>query len=323
MILVTGGAGFIGSHLVRRLERDGHEVRVADIKNGFDLRRLSTALDACAGADTVYHLAADMGGIGYITKDHARIAHDNTLIDLNVLEAARLTGVKRLWYAGSACAYPSGRQQFLGMRPLQEAWDSPGEPEPGYGWAKLYGEKLCRYYREDFGMDVKVTRFFNVYGPEATYDGSREKALMALIRKVANAPNGGEIEVWGDGRQARDFIYADDAVELVLRVMASNEPGPVNIGTGIFITIDELVMLVAKVVGKHVTIRHDESKPQGVRWRVADTRLMLNTTGYTPKVSLEEGIRRSWEWMRESLRSYTPPSRAQTTPTASSSSSSR
>lgn len=308
-ILVTGAGGFIGSHLVRELRARGEYVIGVDLKQPYDgmqhanefhmldLREPDSAKWIVSGAKEVYHLAADMGGIGYITKDHARIARNNTLIDMNMLEAAHHWGVDRFLYTSSACAYPAHLQDSLDLMALSEGDAVPADPEPGYGWEKLYAEQLATYYAEDYGMTVRMTRFMNVYGPNATWDGSKEKALLALCRKVIDAEDGGEIEVWGDGRQVRDFVYVSDVVDALIRVMHSGYKTPVNVGTGLGININRLAQMIIGVSGKKLSIRNDVTKPQGVRHRVGDITL-LHELGWTPKVSLEDGVKRTYEWVK-------------------------
>ena len=237
--LVTGAGGFIGHHLVKYLKRQGYWVRGVDIKEPefgetqadefelLDLRKFDNCLLAARDVDEVYHLAADMGGIGYITAYHAKIASNSSRINLHMLEAAHKLGVDRFLFSSSACVYPQHLQNEADVAPLneQDAW--PADPEPGYGLEKLYMEKLCEYYYEDFGMETRVVRFHNVFGPEGTYEGGKEKAPAAICRKVAEAEDGSSIEVWGDGEQTRTFMYVDDCVEGIYRIMQSDyQPGP-------------------------------------------------------------------------------------------------
>jgi len=312
-VLVTGAGGFIGHHVVKCLVARGHAVRGVDIKypeyeaspaNQFellDLRRRGDALIATRGMDHVYHLAADMGGIGYITAFHADIARNNTMINVNLLEAARISGVQRLLFSSSACVYPQYLQRTADVTPLREEHAHPADPEDGYGWEKLYMEKLCRYYREDYGLETRVVRFHNVYGPLGTYDGGREKAPAAICRKIAVAPDGGEVEVWGDGKQTRSFMYVDDCVEGIHRIMHSEYPHPLNLGTDQLVTIDELVDLVASIAGKRILKRYDLSKPQGVRGRNSDNARIREGLRWEPQVPLSEGLACTYRWIETDL----------------------
>src|ERR1700736_531154 len=262
-LLITGAGGFIGHHLLKRLKADGHWVRGVDLKYPeyeaspaddfeiLDLRRWDSCLMATRGGiDEVYNLAADMGGIGYITAFHADIARNNTLINAHMLEASRLNGIKRFLFSSSACVYAQSKQKSAEVTPLKEEDAFPAEPEPGYGWEKLYAEELCRYYYHDYKFETRIVRFHNVYGPLGTYDGGKEKSPAAISRKVAKAQDGGEIEVWGDGLQTRSFMYVDDCVEGLRRLMASDYRDALNLGTDELVSIDQLVDLVAEVAGK-------------------------------------------------------------------------
>jgi GDP-D-mannose 3',5'-epimerase len=277
--LVTGAGGFIGHHLVKYLVNKGYQVRGVDVKYPeyepssahefelLDLRRFDNCLVATRGIGEVYHLAADMGGIGYITTSHAKIASNSAMINLHMLEAARLNAVKRFLFSSSACVYPQYLQEKAEVTSLKEEDAYPADPERGYGTDKLFMEELCRYYYQDYGFETRVARFHNVYGTLGTYEGGKEKAPAAICRKVALLLDGGEIEVWGDGKQTRSFMYVDDCVEGIYRLMHSGYPHPLNLGTDELVTINQLVDLVAGVAGKRITKRHDLSKPQGVRGR--------------------------------------------------------
>lgn len=243
-----------------------------------------------------------MGGIGYISTNHAEVARNNTLINLNMLEACRIQGVRRFFFSSSACVYPRYLQRDAEVRPLRESDAWPAEPEEGYGLEKLYMEKLCEYYREDFGIETRVARLHNVYGPLGTYDGGREKAPAAICRKVALATEDGEIEIWGDGQQTRSFMYIDDCVEGIYRIMQSDYPRPLNLGTDRLVTIDELVDIVCRVAGKRLRKRYDLSKPQGVRGRNSDNSLIRQVLGWEPQISLEVGLARTYAWIEEELR---------------------
>ncbi len=314
-ILVTGAGGFIGHHLITRLKADGFWVRGADIKEPeyertaadefelLDLRKYDNCLLATRGGiEQVYNLAADMGGIGYITASHADIARNNILINAQMLEASRLNGVSRFLFSSSACVYAQGKQRETEVTPLREEDAYPADPEAGYGWEKLFTEELCRYYWQDHRFETRIVRFHNVYGPLGTYEGGKEKAPAAISRKVALAHNGGSIDIWGDGEQTRSFMYVDDCVEGLLRLMASDYPDPLNLGTDRLISINELVDLVTKIASKHLTKHHDLSKPQGVRGRNSDNSRLRQTLGWEPSVSLEQGLTITYRWIEDELR---------------------
>jgi GDP-D-mannose 3', 5'-epimerase len=308
-VLVTGAGGFIGHHLVTHLKRLGYWVRGADIKapeytaidaDEFeiaDLRRKDEALQVMRGIDEVYALAADMGGMGFISANHATILHNNALINLNTIDAARIHGVGRYLYSSSACVYPEHLQDHADVSPLREEDAYPANPQDAYGWEKLISERLCLYYADEHAMETRIVRFHNVYGPYGTYDGGREKVPAALCRKVALAPPGGSIEVWGDGEQTRSFCYVDDCVEGIYRLMRSDHREPLNLGTDRMVTINELAQIVIDVSGKPgIGIVHVDG-PQGVRGRNSDNTRLREVLGWEPAVSLEDGLVPTYDWI--------------------------
>lgn len=312
-VLVTGAGGFIGHHLVKYLRAKGYYVRGADIKMPeyeestahefmqVDLRNAENCRLATEGMEDVYHLAADMGGIGYIVGQHASIAMNDTFINANMLKFAHENKAKRLLFSSTACIYPQHLQTTPDVTPLKETDAWPAEPEEGYGLEKLYMEKLCQYHTEDYGFQTRVVRFHNVYGPLGTYDGGKEKAPAAISRKISLCRNGGEIEIWGDGKQTRSFMYIDDCVEGIYRIMQSNYHMPLNLGTDEMVTVDELVDIVATAAGKTVVKRHDLTRPQGVRGRNSDNTLLREVLGWEPKIELREGIVPTYAWISERL----------------------
>jgi nucleoside-diphosphate-sugar epimerase len=313
-VLVTGAGGFIGHHLTKFLVAQGYTVRGVDVKEPeyepspaheyllLDLRRWENCLRATEGVGEVYNLAANMGGIGFIEANKAVIMHDNTLINFHMLEAARTHGVTRYLYTSSACIYPGYKQQSPDVTPLREDDAYPADPEDGYGWEKLYTERQCRHYYEDYGLETRVVRFHNIFGPLGTYDGGREKSPAAVCRKIALANDGDAIEVWGDGLQTRSYCHVADTVDGIYRLMRSDFRDPVNLGQDRMVTINELVDIVAVIAGKTIRKEHDLTKPQGVRGRNADITLMRQVLGWEPRISLEEGLAETYGWIQEQLR---------------------
>ncbi len=317
--LVTGAGGFIGHHLTAFLSEKGdYRVRGVDLKKPqfeetdadeyrkLDLRRRENCFEAVEGIDEVYHLAADMGGIGYITSDHAGVALNSSQINTHMLEASHEEDVDRFFFSSSACVYPQHKQDEADVTALKEEDAIPADPEKGYGWEKLYMEQLCQYMYEDFGLETRVCRFHNVYGPLGTYEGGKEKAPAALCRKVARAEDGGSIVVWGDGEQSRSFMYVDDCVEGIYRVMQSDHPHPLNLGRDELVTINELVDMIADAAGKSIEKDHDLSKPQGVRGRNSDNSRLREVLGWEPDIPLEEGIAETYRWIEEQVGSPEP-----------------
>lgn len=313
-ILVTGGGGFIGGHLARHLRDTGNFVRVVDIKFDdylpgpycdekltLDLRSPANALQVTKSIDRVYNLAANMGGVGFITEVGAEVMRDNVLINTNMLEAARQSGVNRFLFSSSACIYPTYKQADPNLKGLKEGDAYPADPDNYYGWEKLFTEKMCEAYQRDYGMDIRVLRYHNIYGPEGTYKGGREKSPAAICRKVAEATDPGTLTIWGDGQQTRSYCYVEDAVEGTIRLMESDYTKPVNIGSDRMVTVNNLADIVITTSGKKITKTYDLEAPQGVRGRNADLTLVKNVLGWEPRVRLEDGLRKTYGWIEMRL----------------------
>jgi nucleoside-diphosphate-sugar epimerase len=265
-----------------------------------DLRRWEDCGDVVDGVDEVYLLAADMGGMGFISRNHATIMRNNGLIDLNMLEAARVAQVSRLLYTSSACIYPEHLQTQTDVAALREEDAYPAAPQDAYGWEKLMGERACAYFTEEFGLQTRIVRFHNIFGPRGTFDGGREKAPAALCRKVAMAADGGSIELWGDGEQTRSFCYIDDCIEGMHRLMASDYSSPLNLGTDRLVSINELAGMIIRISGKRLTVVHVDG-PQGVRGRNSDNTQLSRVLGWEPGTSLDDGLEQTYAWIAEQV----------------------
>ncbi len=314
-VLVTGAGGFIGHHLVSYLKGKGYWVRGVDLKEPeyeptqadefelLDLRRWDNCLQATRGGiEEVYGLAANMGGIGFIETHKAEIMRDSAFINLHMIEAARVNDVQRYLFTSSACIYPGYLQKSADVKPLREEDAYPADAEDGYGWEKLFTERQCRHYFEDYGLETRVVRFHNIFGELGTYDGGREKSPAAMCRKVALAQDGDEIEVWGDGEQTRSYCHVQDCVEGIYRLMRSDFREPLNLGQDRMITINQLLDMVARIAGKRITRRHNLSAPQGVRGRNSDNTKLREVLGWEPQISLEAGLERTYRWIEGQLR---------------------
>jgi nucleoside-diphosphate-sugar epimerase len=314
-VLVTGAGGFIGHHLVTYLKHLGYWVRGVDIKSPefnssdadefllLDLRRWDSSLAATNGVDEVYTLAADMGGMGFISSHHGQILRNNALINIHTLEAARLNGVYRYLYTSSACIYPEYRQLDTDVTPLREEDAYPAQPQDAYGWEKLLAERLCLHYREDYGVETRVVRFHNIFGPMGTWDGGREKVPAALCRKIAIAKltDNPTVEIWGDGEQTRSFCYVDDCVTGLHRLMRSDYHEPLNLGQDRLISVNQLADIIASIAGIKIIKKHIAG-PQGVRGRNSDNSRLRQALGWEPEISLEEGLTRTYEWIEKQVR---------------------
>jgi nucleoside-diphosphate-sugar epimerase len=314
--LVAGGGGFIGGHLARTLSERGVQVRSVDKKpldewyqipegvetRQLDLSALADCQEAVRGIDTVYNLAADMGGMGFI-ETHKAECMLSVLINTHMLMAARDASVGRFFFSSSACVYAADKQVDADVTALKESDAYPAMPEDGYGWEKLFSERMCRHFREDFGLQTRVARYHNVYGVEGTYDGGREKAPAALCRKVAKAVLTGrhEIEVWGDGGQTRSFMYVDDCIEGTLRVTAGDSALPVNVGSSELVSINQMIDIIEKIAGITVKRNYNLDAPKGVRGRNSENTLIKEIYGWEPSITLADGLERTYRWIFDQL----------------------
>ncbi|HEV2426207.1 MAG TPA: NAD-dependent epimerase/dehydratase family protein [Terriglobia bacterium] len=313
-VLVCGAGGFIGGHLVKRLRSEGYWVRGVDLKHHEfspspvqefvlgDLRDPDVVRPALEGVDEVYQLAADMGGAGYIfTGEHdACVMHNSATINLNVLEFGRQAGVMKYFFSSSACIYPAYNQTDPDNPKCSEDSAYPAQPDSEYGWEKLFSERLYASYQRNYGLEIHVARFHNIFGPEGAWCDGREKAPAAICRKVAEAPDRGEIEIWGDGRQTRSFLYIDECIEGVRRLVESDFGGPVNIGSEEMVSINRLAEMAMEIAGKRLRIRHVEG-PLGVRGRNSDNRLIRQRLGWAPSASLRSGLEATYAWIAEQV----------------------
>ena len=310
-MLVTGAGGFLGSHMVKHLKVKGCWVRGVDLTEPefmkshaddfvlMDLRRSEGCHQVVKHVDQVYSFASNMGGIEFITRVKADVMHDNVLINANLLDACRKNDVERFFFSSSACIYPGSKQVRPDVPALKESDALPAYPNTPYGWEKLFTERMCLAYHDDYGLETRVARYHNVYGPESTYEGGREKAPAALCRKVAEAEDGDRITIWGDGKQTRSFLYIDDCLEATFRLISSAYYEPLNIGNDELISIDRLADLIIEISGKSLEKEYDLSKPQGVRGRNADLTLARKILDWWPTVSYRAGLEKTYGWIEE------------------------
>jgi len=317
LIVVTGGGGFIGGHLVGRLlASDAGAVRVVDCRPldewhqvfseaenlVLDLELAESCDRAAKGASVVFNLACNMGGMGFIENNKA-LCMLSVLINTHMLQASLRHGVRRYFYSSSACVYAADKQTTPDIAPLKERDAYPAEPEDGYGWEKLFSERMCRHFTEDYGLLTRVVRYHNVYGPHGSWTGGREKAPAAICRKVAESKLSGrhEIEIWGDGEQTRSFMYIDDCLEGSLKVMASDIDQPINVGSAEIVTINGLVDLVEEIAGIKLERSYDLSAPKGVRGRNSDNTMILDLLGWEPTITLRDGLERTYRWVYDQV----------------------
>jgi nucleoside-diphosphate-sugar epimerase len=314
-ILVTGAGGFIGHHLVRFLQKKGYWVRGVDIKYPefsppdeadefllLDLRDFQNCLKATEGIDYVYNLAANMGGMQYVGRVGAEIMHDNVLINTNMLQACVENKVKRFFFSSSACVYPKYKQTRANVTPLKESDAYPADPDTFYGWEKLYTENLCKAYAKDYGLEIRIARYHNIYGPEGVFEGGREKAPANICRQVALAKEGGSIELYSDGKQTRSFCYIDDCLEGTYRLMNSDFSEPLNIGSDRLVSINQLADIICKIAGKSLKKVYNKKKVQGVRGRNSDNTLCRKILGWEPQIPLEVGLEKTYRWIEQELK---------------------
>jgi len=316
-VLVAGGGGFIGGHLVAKLRELGHtHIRVVDIKpftqwyqhfddvenRVLDLQGLDACREAAYGCDAIYNLAADMGGMGFIENNKA-LCMLSVLINTHLLMAAKEVGSSRFFYASSACVYAGYKQKEAKIPGLKEEDAYPADPEDGYGWEKLFSERMCRHFREDFGIETRIARFHNVYGPNGTYEGGREKAPAAICRKVITAKKSGEhaIEIWGDGEQTRSFMYIDDCIKGILDIMDSDIIDPINLGSDEMVTINQLVDLAESFSGIKLERHYNLGAPKGVRGRSSDNTMIFEKLGWAPGISLRDGLKKTYGWIEAEM----------------------
>ncbi len=316
-ILVTGAGGFIGGHLVKRLIEQGHEVRAVDIKDFnewyqhypevdnfcLDMSIKENCFKMTEGTDGVINMACNMGGMGFIENNKA-LCMLSVLVNTHMLMACKEFNVKKYFFSSSACAYNKDLQDQPTISGLKESDAYPANPEDGYGWEKLFSERMCRHFLEDYGLDVKVARYHNIFGPNGTYDGGREKAPAALCRKIIESilENKNTIDVWGDGKQTRSFLYIDDCVDATLKLFNSEFHGPINIGSEEKVSINEMISKIEKISNQKVSKNYQLDKPKGVRGRNSDNTLIRSQLNWDPKYTLYQGLEKTYDWIFQELK---------------------
>lgn len=311
--IIAGAGGFIGSHLVKYLKTKGYHVTGIDIKKPDfsetaadtffqgDLRNPQFVKNCITKADELYMLAADMGGMGYISCNGSQIVHDNAIINLNLLQRASEQKIGKVFFSSSACVYPEEKQLDTKNPGLKETDAYPANPDTAYGWEKIFTEQACRSYRDEYGLNVRIARFHNIFGPEGTYEGGREKSPAAICRKIALAKKEDTIEVWGDGEQTRSYCYIDDCLEGIYTLMHSDYSEPINIGSDELVTINNMVDIVSRIANKKISKKYDLTKPQGVRGRNSDNTLVKKKLDWEPKTTLENGLKRTYFWIEKQI----------------------
>ena len=316
--LIAGAGGFIGGHLMKRLQLDGHEIICADIKPisswfqvsdknknlSLDLKDFKNCLQVCDGVDYIFNLACNMGGMGFIENNKAECML-SVLINTNLLRAGLQNKISKYYFSSSACVYNASKQNDTFIDGLKEEDAYPAMPEDGYGWEKLFSERMCRHFMEDYGLEVRIARYHNIYGPYGTYDGGREKAPAALCRKIINAKinKKKEIEVWGDGEQTRSFLYIEDCIEGTLKVFNSNSNNVFNVGSDEQVSINQMIEIIENIANYKVKKNYDLSKPKGVRGRSSDNTFIKSELSWEPSIKLKDGLEKTYSWIYDQIAS--------------------
>jgi len=312
--IITGAGGFIGSHMVSFLKKKGYQVTGIDIKKPefsksdadrfiiADLRDPKLVKKHLYKVDELYMLAADMGGMGYISCHGPQIVHDNAIININLLQRSSELKIGKVFFSSSACVYPEEKQMSVVNKGLKEEDAYPASPDTAYGWEKIFSEQACLSYNKELGLETRIARFHNIYGPNGSYEGGREKSPAALCRKISKARKIGSIKVWGDGKQSRSFCYIDDCLEGIYKLMQSDHTQPLNIGSDRSVTVNQMVDIISKIAGKKISKEYDLTKPQGVRGRNSDNTKLKKILKWEPQISLEKGLEITYNWIDNQLK---------------------